>query len=141
LDTKGHEIKTIQIAIPDLKELIQTIRTNLILIEQGTNLIRLKPFDVKQQVIQLIDVIKAMTSAKIVWVGLPDARAYSKQAINSTFLALLDVCSEQTPKITLIDSRKFTHYPVSANDGVHYYGPDGELENSKWAIGIVNDIE
>ena len=66
MDTKGHEIKTIQIAIPDLKELIQTIRTNLILIEQGTNLIRLKPFDVKQQVIQLIDVIKAMTSAKIV---------------------------------------------------------------------------
>ena len=55
LDTKGHEIKTIQIDTPDLKELIQTIRPNLILIEQGTNLIRLKPVDVKQQVIHSID--------------------------------------------------------------------------------------
>ncbi len=141
LDSKGHEIKTIREATPDLKELIQNIKPNLIIIEQGTNLIRLKPVDVKQQVIQLIDVIKAMTPAQIVWVGPPDARAYSKQAINSTFLTLLDVCSEQRPKIKLIDSRKFTHYPASANDGVHYYGSDGELENSKWANGIVSDIE
>lgn len=140
LESNGHEIKTKQAFTPDLKALLNNIKPNLVIVEQGTNLIKLKTEDVKQEVIQLIDFIKATTPAKIFWVGPPDARIYSKKAIKSTYLTISKVCSAQKPKITLVDSRKVTHYPASAKDGIHYNGVEGALEHIKWATKVANEI-
>ena len=140
LESNGHEIKTKQAFTPDLKALLHNIKPNLVIVEQGTNLIKLKTEDVKQEVIQLIDFIKATTPAKIFWIGPPDARIYSKKALKATFLAMSKVCAGQKPKIILIDSRKVTHYPASAKDGIHYNGIQGELEHIKWATKVANVI-
>jgi hypothetical protein len=139
-DHTGYEIKTKHGATPKLQDLIQKIQPNLIIIEQGTNLIRYKPDDIKEEVMQLIDFIKKTTNAKIYWIGPPDARKHSKQAINSTFLAISQICSDHKAITTLIDSRKFTHYPSSAKDGIHYNGIEGEFEHNKWAAEVANII-
>lgn len=140
LDFSGHEIKTIQAPTPDLNVLLHTIKPSLIIVEQGTNLIKFNSADVKQEVTQLIDFIKAITPAKIVWVGPPDARAYSKKAIKSTFLSISEVCTVQRPKIALIDSRRLTRYPKSAKDGIHYNGIEGQIQHTKWANEVAKVI-
>ena len=140
LDVTGQEIKTKQGVTPDLKALLQNIKPNLVIVEQGTNLIKLKTAHVKQELIQLLNFIKDTSTAKIFWVGPPDARIYSKKALKATFLTMSKVCSEQKPKITFIDSRKVTHYPASAKDGIHYNGIQGELEHIKWATKVANVI-
>jgi hypothetical protein len=140
LNSAGYEIKGRAGFTPDLRRLLKDIEPSLIILEQGTNLIKFKPADVESEIVQLTSLIKSMTSAKIFWVGPPDVRAYSKKAVKWTFRKIQETCSRQRPKITVIDSLKLTKYPASGKDGIHYDGPKGEVQLVKWAEKVANQI-
>ena len=82
----------------------------------------------------MADFISA-TGAKCLWVGAADARDRSRlpRLYHLVEEAVWDKCR-------IVDSRRYTTYPATGGDGVHYYGPEGTRQAKIWAQAVFNEF-
>lgn len=139
---KNGQLKEWQIPTktPNLNELINNFKPNVIVFSLGANLIHAKPETIEKQVRDVCELAKA-TGAKIVWVGPPDGRPDKKpdEVQNKLYEHIQKVASEYA---YFIDSRPFTDYPPSmGGDGVHFHGKQGEKISKEWSKQVFNQIQ
>ena len=75
------------------------------------------------------------SGAKCIWVGAPDARNRSRLP------RLYDLLEKSIlPYCHLVEGRRYTTYPSSGGDGIHYYGTEGRREAQNWARGVYEEF-
>lgn len=125
---------------PNLNELINNFKPNVIVFSLGANLLHANTETIEKQVKEVCEIAKS-TGAKIVWVGPPNGRADKKpdSLQNKLYESIQKVASEYG---YFIDSRPFTYYPSSmGGDGVHFHGKEGERISKEWAQKVFNEIQ
>ena len=138
-DENGHEVSTgnNQINTPLLSDMLGSYKPSVLVVSLGANMVAFPEATQRSMVTNLLDQAKA-AGCQIVWVGPPDSRAQK----DSDIARLHSVLESELPKYdgVLVDSRKYTKYPASGGDGIHYWGDEGVATARKWANETLNDI-
>lgn len=132
-NSDGSEVNGLKGLTPKLDDLINTVRPRSVIIALGSNLVPLSNSErttyteaMMTQVVEKAD--------QCIWIGPPDARKFSANAIDDVYL-LLDKLANKNGCM-LIDSRKYTRYPDSGGDGLHYSGKVGTSIAKSWADNV-----
>lgn len=124
-------------ATPSYAKLLQDVQPDLVIISLGANMLGASAGTIKKDCGRLISEARN-AGAEVIWVGPPDARSASSNQTRAKFYtAMADVVNGQA---TLIDARKFTKYPSSGGDGVHYWGKEGSATAKSWAANVMKAI-
>jgi hypothetical protein len=102
---------------PKLSDLLKQTQVTVAVIALGTNLLR-NPLDgARAQIVRAIQTVKDH-GARCIWVGGPDERFVTRE-VQDDLYKILKSATDETG-CTLIDSRKYTHYPDAGGGGIHY---------------------
>ncbi len=138
-DHNGNEQSSVKGLTPKLIKLINTVKPKTVIIALGSNLVPLSKSARLAGTEAMMSQVSNMAN-QCVWIGPPDSRKFSAAEINDVYV-LLDELSHKY-HCNLIDSRKYTHYPKSGGDGLHYGGKEGTLIAKSWADKVFwNDIK
>jgi lysophospholipase L1-like esterase len=132
-DSNGREISSREDITPKLERLINEIRPDLIIIALGTNLLAMKNNDQHSEIISFLNALNGKTS-QCIWIGPPDTSRFKSEQINNVYYNLNKLTAKSN--CHLIDSRKYTIYPNSESDGIHYNGENGRRISKEWAENI-----
>lgn len=126
-------------ATPQLKNLLERFRPNVVVFSLGANLINASPAAIEKQMREVADMAKA-SGTRIIWVGPPDGRESTKPSSkqNELYQTLEKVAKEYGD---FIDSRPLTEYPASGGDGVHYWGKEGVKRAKSWASDVFQQLQ
>ena len=154
----GTEIRDNKPFTPRLSELVTQQKPNVVVIEQGTNLIWADQkglvktdAEVEAQVKTLIQTAKQSGSA-CVWIGPPHLGAHvlgKGISESQQFAGTLDHVRNIEIKVTaqngctFVDSYPVTRYPDQGGDGIHYdrAGAEGVKAAKAWAIYVKKKLD
>ena len=114
---------------PLIKDLMQTLNPQLVIIELGSNYATgFKPeFPAKDMRKLALEATKQ--GAKCIWISMPDTRKFRSEQptiLQATHQAIDSLC-------TFIDSTLLTHYPDHGGDGLHYEDASLRDQAISWA--------
>jgi hypothetical protein len=135
-DSNGHELSSREYVTPKLESLLDEIKPELIIIALGTNLFFQKHQIQRSEITSILNEIKGKVD-RCIWVGPPDTRNFNTDQINSLYNNLEELTTKSGCR--LFDSRKYTSYPQSESDGIHYDGVNGRRISREWAENIFNN--
>ncbi len=129
----GSEVDDLKNTTPMLDDLINTVKPQLVIVALGSNLVRLSE---AERTIDTETMMNKVTekATQCIWIGPPDARKFSAAAINDVYVLLEKLANQYGCR--LVDSRKYTHYPESGGDGLHYNGIVGTARAKLWAYNV-----
>jgi hypothetical protein len=129
----GSEVNSLKGLTPKLDDLINTIKPRSVIIALGSNLVPLSDSERRIYTEAMMNRV-AERAAQCIWIGPPDARKFSADAIDDVYV-LLDKLADKHGCM-LIDSRKYTRYPDAGGDGLHYSGKVGATIAKSWAYNV-----
>ena len=132
-DFNGSEQNNIRGLTPNLIELMNTVQPKTVIIALGSNLVPLSKSARLASTEAMMSEVSNRTD-QCIWIGPPDARKFNATEINDVYVLLNHLSHKYDCK--LIDSRKYTHYPKSGGDGLHYGGKEGTLIAKEWASNV-----
>ncbi|MCW5198600.1 hypothetical protein VU07_03495 [Desulfobulbus sp. F4] len=135
LDADGTQHKSPTAATPLIADLLKSEQPDTVIVALGSNLIPQEPIDRYTDTVAFMNLI-AESGSRCIWVGPPDARKFSASAINEVYKLLRSVTKHYGCDV--VDSRKYTRYPATGRDGLHYGGEEGERIASQWAQNVFN---
>ena len=122
---------------PLLTNLIDTYKPNVLVVSLGANMVGYGESTIRSMIESVCD--KAKTAGcKIVWVGPPDSRIQKDSDVSKLYSILNSEIAKYDG--VLVDSRKYTEYPSSGGDGLHYSGTNGTEKAKNWANSVMNAI-
>jgi hypothetical protein len=129
----GSEEKGLRGMTPQVDELLSSLQPQTVIVALGANLI---PQHQEERILQTETLMRQVAGAgrQCFWIGPPDARKFTSAQTDEVYV-LLDSLAHSY-NCQLIDSRKYTHYPSSGRDGLHYSGKEGEAIARSWATQI-----
>lgn len=124
---------------PSIAELVGQYHPDYILIALGANMYGAGAEWVKISSGELA-LAAVYAKSKCIWIGPPQARIQPEPAFGQLYEAL---SSTVTPYCEFIDSRKYTHYPDTEGDGIHFdtFGQAGVEIAESWAISVFDEIK
>lgn len=125
-------------ATPAFRKLLNEHHPELVVISLGANMLGASRSVIERDCGRLVDEARN-AGARVFWVGPPDARSSATNSKRDTFYSIISQCLNG--RATVIDSRRFTKYPASGGDGVHYWGTEGMATARKWAAGVLQEIK
>ena len=111
--------------------------TWMTIVALGSNLVLMSEEDRKIYTEKMMAMVEKK-GGQCIWISAPDSRKFKTSDIDDVYMLLKKLSKSHHCK--LIDSRKYTKYPSSGGDGLHYGGQEGALIATQWAekvfIGI-----
>ena len=133
----GTEEKVLKGNTPKLQELLIAIKPKMTIVALGSNLVLMSEEDRKIYTEKMMAMVEKK-GGQCIWISAPDSRKFKTSDIDDVYMLLKKLSKSHHCK--LIDSRKYTKYPSSGGDGLHYGGQEGALIATQWAekvfIGI-----
>ena len=131
-DAQGHEQRGWEAETPRMTELLKTHQPAYTVVELGANMYGHTPEWIGQTSHEMAMAI-VNSGSKCIWVGPPQARIQSEEKLGQVFAGLRKSVGQYC---LLFDSRKFTRYPDSGGDGIHFdtLGENGQRAAEKWAL-------
>lgn len=120
---------------PKIVDLLNLTKPKMTIVQLGSNLVLLSPQEREIYTQAMLDVIK-QSGGQCIWISAPDSRKLSSVDLQAVHDMLKTVTKKNHCK--LIDSRKYTKYPSSGGDGLHYGGQEGGLIATQWAEKVFN---
>lgn len=116
---------------PKLTTLLAEVNPQAVIVELGSNYVK-TPSDefVKNDITTFVKTIKD-SGATCFWISAPDMRLYRNEIARLDRLVNEAVGND----CVMFDSKKFTNYPATGGDGVHYWFNAGLPIARKWADG------
>jgi hypothetical protein len=137
-DFDGSEQSNLKAATPSLYGLLNSVKPKTVIVALGSNLVPLSKIARHDHTDAMMRHV-AKTAEQCIWIGPPDSRKFSASEINDVYVLLQQLTNKHGCK--LVDSRKYTHYPKSGGDGLHYGGKQGAVIAKNWADNVFwNDI-
>ena len=129
----SSDVNSLKNWTPTLDDLINTVKPKIVIVALGSNLVRLSE---AERYIDTETMMNKVTekATQCIWIGPPDARKFSAAAINDVYVLLEKLANQYGCR--LVDSRKYTHYPESGGDGLHYNGIVGTARAKLWAYNV-----
>lgn len=124
-DNEIHKAPT-----PKLNELLNLVKPKITIVALGSNLVPLNDQERESYTDTMMSLVEKK-GGQCIWVSAPDSRKFSASDINNVYELLKKLSKKHHCK--LVDSRKYTKYPTSGGDGLHYGGKEGTLIATKWA--------
>lgn len=127
IDEKGKRTEATTHPTPLVKDLLATIRPEIVVIAFGSNYVK-TPSDefVRNDVKKLLLSVKN-SGAKCFWIAPPDMRLYRKE------LPRIKKLLDEVVDCPMFDSRTVTNYPATGGDGIHYWSAQGTPIAKSWA--------
>lgn len=129
-ETEMHKAPT-----PKLDELLNLVHPKVTIVALGSNLVPLTDDERETYTDNMMNLLE-QKGGECVWISAPDSRKFSASDINDVFNILKKLAKKHHCK--LVDSRKYTKYPDSGGDGLHYGGKDGTIIATQWAEKVFN---
>lgn len=131
-DLNGEVTRANIYSTPLVKDLLKTIKPNVVIIELGSNYV--KNFNDDGVIKEMRDLARTIkdSGSTCYWLTPPDMRLYRTEAprLNSLIeRSVSDFCS-------IFYSDEVTSYPVEGGDGVHYWFPAGTPVAHEWAEAV-----
>lgn len=124
---------------PKIDDLLNLTKPKITIVQLGSNLVLLSRQEREIYTQAMMDIVKSK-GGQCIWISAPDSRKLSSADLNDVYEALKAVTKKNHCK--LIDSRKYTKYPNSGGDGLHYGGQEGSIIATQWAEKIfANEIK
>jgi hypothetical protein len=141
-------LKHVRSATPLITELMSvpvgTYEREVVIVAQGTN-VPGTPSIYKEWSARLVKAIQPSRQRVCVWVAPPKMRDRSARYSDQIFAAIqegLQSAAGDGAPCQLIDSRKYSEYPETGGDGVHYtFSAAGITATTKWAQGIITELK
>lgn len=115
---------------PKIADLLNLTKPKITIVQLGSNLVLLSPQEREIYTQSLLDIVK-QNGGQCIWISAPDSRKFNSTDLNDVYEILKTVTKKNHCK--LIDSRKYTKYPSSGGDGLHYGGQEGSIIATQWA--------
>ena len=136
-EANGNEEKVLKGNTPKLNELLSASKPKITIVALGSNLVLMSEEDRKIYTEKMMAMVEKK-GGQCIWISAPDSRKFKTSDIDDVYMLLKKLSKSHHCK--LIDSRKYTKYPSSGGDGLHYGGQEGALIATQWAekvfIGI-----
>lgn len=131
-DTGGHEQRGWEAETPLLAKLLKEHQPRYTVVELGANMYGM-PADMIEQTANEMALAIVSSGSKCIWIGPPHARIQPEPGLSVLFDALQRGVGQYC---LLFDSRKFTTYPDSGGDGIHFdsLGESGQIAAGNWAL-------
>ena len=95
---------------------------------------------VGENVERMTDVIRK-SGSECIWVGPPSMRKFGDAKVAAMYTAIAGAVRAPGGDLCrIVDSRKYTNYPQTGGDGVHYNFKNGAEAAAKWARGVFDEI-
>ena len=131
-DIAGSEQRGWQADTPLLANLIATHQPRYTVVELGANMYGW-PVEWAEKSAHEMAMAIVNSGSKCIWIGPPNARIQPEPELGHIFDALQRAV---VPYCMLFDSRKFTNYPATGGDGIHFnsLGEPGQHMAENWAL-------
>lgn len=131
-DTEGREQRGWEIENPSLNRLIAVHQPRYTVVELGANLYGY-PSDWVEKSSHEMAMAIVNSGSKCIWIGPPQARVQPEPELGRVFDALQRGVGQYC---LLFDSRKYTTYPATGGDGIHFntLGEAGQRLAESWAL-------
>ena len=120
---------------PKIADLLNLTKPKMTIVQLGSNLVLLSPQEREIYTQALMDIVK-QNGGQCIWISAPDSRKFSSADLQDVYAVLHTVLKKNSCK--LIDSRKYTKYPSTGGDGLHYGGQEGGVIATRWAEKVFN---
>ena len=137
-EANGFESKVLKGNTPKLHELLNKVKPKITIVALGSNLVLMKEEDRENYTEKMMAMVEDK-GGQCIWISAPDARKFSASDLDDVYGLLKKLSKLHHCK--LIDSRKYTKYPNSGGDGLHYGGKEGTLIATQWAEKIFDGIK
>ncbi len=137
-EANGFENKTLKGNTPKLYELLNEIKPKITIVALGSNLVLMSEED-REIYTQKMMMMLENKGGQCIWISAPDSRKFKATDLDDVYTRLKKLSKLHHCK--LIDSRKYTKYPISGGDGLHYGGKEGALIATQWAEKVFNTIK
>lgn len=116
---------------PELTSLLAEVKPQVVIVELASNYVK-TPSDefVKNDIKAFVKTIKD-AGASCFWISAPDMRLYRNDIPRLDKLVYEAVGND----CVMFDSKKFTNYPATGGDGIHYWFSAALPIAHKWADG------
>ncbi len=131
-DALGREQRGWESSTPRLADLIKTHQPQYTVVQLGANMYGM-PIEAMEKSAHEMAMAIVNSGSKCIWIGPPHARIQPEPGLGAVFNALH---ASVEPYCMLFDSRKFTAYPDSGGDGIHFntLGELGQHMAENWAL-------
>jgi hypothetical protein len=141
-------LKHVRTATPLISQLLSvpagTYEREVVIVSQGTN-VPGTPDVYTEWSAKLVKAIRPGGRRVCVWVAPPKMRdrtpRYSDRIFASIEEGLRSAARDGSP-CQLIDSRRYSDYPETGGDGVHYtFSAAGIAATTKWSEGVISELK
>jgi hypothetical protein len=116
-DQNGVEISQTKHATPKIEEITSAFDADIAIIQLAGNYTGYQDSFIKRDTLKIAQHV-IDRGMKCFWVGAPDSRTRRERSAE-----VKEIIRENIGNIcTFIDSTKYTKYPATGGDGIHYYG-------------------
>lgn len=115
---------------PKLADLFNLTKPKMTIVQLGSNLVLLTKQERETYTQAMMNIIQ-QNGGQCIWISAPASRKFSSADLHDVYEVLKTVTKKTHCK--LIDSRKYTKYPNTGGDGLHYGGQEGGLIATHWA--------
>jgi hypothetical protein len=131
-DTAGREQRGFTIETPQLANLLSMHQPRYTVVELGANMYG-GPVEWVENTANEMAMAIVNSGSKCIWIGPPQARIEPEPGLGQLFDALNRAVG---PYCLFFDSRKFTSYPATGGDGIHFnsLGEPGQHIAENWAL-------
>jgi hypothetical protein len=131
-DTAGRELRGQQGQTPRMADLLNVHQPRYTVIELGANMYG-GPVEWVEKTSLEMAMAVVSSGSKCIWIGPPRARVQPEPELGRIFDALQRSVGQYC---LLFDSRKFTNYPATGGDGIHFdsLGEPGRHIAQNWAL-------
>jgi hypothetical protein len=137
-EPNGFENKVLKGNTPKLDGLLNELKPKTTIVALGSNLVLMSKED-RETYTEKIMVMLENKGGQCIWISAPDSRKFKASDIDDVYELLKKLSKLHHCK--LIDSRKYTKYPTSGGDGLHYGGKEGTLIATQWAEKVFKGIK
>lgn len=131
-DTQGRERRGLEMDTPLIENLLKSHQPRYTVVELGANMYG-SPAALMEKSANDLAMAIVNSGSKCIWIGPPQARVQPEPELGRVFEALQRSVGEYC---LLFDSRKFTTYPATGGDGIHFnsLGESGQHIAENWAL-------
>lgn len=137
-EPNGVESKVLKASTPKIDELLNRIKPKTTIVALGSNLVLMSEEDRETYTEKMMAMLENK-GGQCIWISAPDSRKFKNADIKSVYELLKKLSKLHHCK--LIDSLKYTKYPSSGGDGLHYGGKEGTSIATQWAEKVFNHIK
>jgi len=131
-DAQGKEQRGWEVEAPRMATLLKVHQPAHTVVQLGANMYGHPPEWIEKTAHEMAMAI-VNSGSKCIWIGPPQARIQPEPELEKVFAALQRSVG---PYCLLFDSRKFTTYPATGGDGIHFnsLGETGQHMAEQWAL-------